>query len=128
MSKASEPILDRMTSAKLGPEFDLALDRIKQRPSHYRHRNPADLDPKKPAMQALEKSLITEGQMEPIHVIRIVRNDGEDEFEQITAHRRVAGMRHLAETNVPGFTLDMMVRRARDSRRNPSGSSPLECC
>ena len=128
MSKASEPVLDRMTSAKLGPEFNLALERIKQCPSRYRHRDEADLDPKKPAMQALEKSLITEGQRGPILVIRIVRDDGEDEFEQITRHRRVAAMRHLAETNVPGFTLDMMGARARDSRRNPSGSSPLECC
>jgi hypothetical protein len=106
----------RMTSAKLGPEFNLALDRIKQRPSHYRHRDAADLDPKKEAMQALEKSLITEGQREPVLVIRIVPlggivpPDGVDEFEQITAHRRVAALRHLAETNVPGFTLDMPVR------------------
>ena len=116
MKKASEPVLDRMTSAKLGPEFNLALDRIKQRPSRYRHRDAADLDPKKEAMQALEKSLITEGQREPVLVIRIVPlggivpPDGVDEFEQITAHRRVAALRHLAETNVPGFTLDMLVR------------------
>src|SRR5271166_597257 len=107
MPKPDE-VLDRMTTAKLGPEFNLALERIKQRPSRYCHRDPADLDPNKPVMQALLKSLITEGQRDPILVIRIVPDDGEVEFEQITGHRRVAAMRHLAATNVPGFTNDMM--------------------
>ena len=110
MSKSTETVLTRMNNSNLGPEFTHPLDCIKQLPSLYRHRDDADLDPKKEAMRALEKSLITEGQREPILVIRVGRAGGEDELSQITGHRRVAASRHLAETNVPGFTHDMPVR------------------
>ena len=110
MSKSTETVLTRMNNSNLGPEFTHPLDCIKQLPSLYRHRDDADLDPKKEAMRALEKSLITEGQREPILVIRVGRAGGEDELSQITGHRRVAALRHLAETNVPGFTHDMPVR------------------
>jgi len=110
VSKSTETVLTRMNNSNLGPEFTHPLDCIKQLPSLYRHRDDADLDPKKEAMRALEKSLITEGQREPILVIRVGRAGGEDELSQITGHRRVAALRHLAETNVPGFTHDMPVR------------------
>ena len=105
-----EAVLERMSAANLGHEFTIPLDQIKQAPSLYRHRDEADLDPKKATMQALKKSLITEGQRDPILVIRIVPSNGVEEFEQVTGHRRCAAMRDLAETNVPGFTHDMPVR------------------
>ena len=112
--KKIESVLERMTEASLGQEFTIPLDQIKQDPALYRHRDEADLDPKKEMMQALEKSLITDGQRDPIHVIKLVPREGVSEgvaeFQQVTGHRRVAAMRHLAETNVPGFTYDMPVR------------------
>ena len=78
MAKPNE-VLDRMTSAKLSPAFTIPLDQIKQMPEEYRHRADADLDQDKGSMQALMKSLITEGQRDPAHRVQ-GRREGRDEF------------------------------------------------
>ena len=126
MSKASEPVLDWMTSAKLGPELASLLERIKQRPSLYRHRDEADLDPKKDAMQALAKSLITEGQKEPIIVIRIVPSEGVEECRADHRASPRGGYEASGGDQRAGLHARHGGAGARDPRRQPSGLPALE--
>ena len=101
-------VLDRMTSAKLSPVFTIPLDQIKQLPEDYRHRAEADLDQDKGSMQALMKSLITEGQRDPLIVYRVVAKDGTVSFILVAGHRRLRALTLLAEANVAGFSLAWM--------------------
>ena len=75
MAKPNE-VHDRMTSAKQGPAFTIPLDQIKQMPGEYRHRAEADLDKDKESMKALMRSLIVEGQKDPVLVYRDVVKAG----------------------------------------------------
>ena len=109
MPKPNE-VLDRMTSAKLGPTFTIPLDQIKQMPEEYRHRADADLDRDKDSMQALMKSLTTEGQKDPVLVYKFVAKDGIVWFILVAGHRRLRALKLLAEANVPGFSMSMEVK------------------
>ena len=109
MAKQNE-IHDRMTSAKLSPAFTIPLDQIKQMPGEYRHRAEADLDKDKGSMQALVKSLVVEGQKDPVLVYRDVAKDGTERFILVAGHRRLRALKLLAEANQPNFSLNMEVR------------------
>jgi ParB-like chromosome segregation protein Spo0J len=109
MAKPNE-VLDRMTSAKLSPVFTIPLDQIKQMPEEYRHRADADLDRDKDSMQALMKSLTTEGQKDPVLVYKFVAKDGTVSYILVAGHRRLQALTLLAEANVPGFSMSMEVK------------------
>ena len=109
MAKPNE-VHDRMTSAKQSPAFTIPLDQIKQMPGEYRHRDEADLDKDKGSMQALMKSLIVEGQKDPVLVYRYVAKDGTESFVLVAGHRRLRALKLLAEANVPGFSMSMEVK------------------
>jgi len=109
MPKPNE-VLDRMTSAKLGPAFTIPLDQINQMPEEYRHRADTDLDKDKDSMQALMQNLTTEGQKDPVLVYKSVAKDGIVWFILVAGHMRLQALKLLAEANVPGFSLSMEVK------------------
>ena len=119
MAKPNE-VLDRMTSAKLSPVFTIPLDQIKVQPEHFRHRADADLDQNKGSMQALEKSLTTGGQREPLIVYRVVAKDGTVSYILVAGHRRFRALTLLAEANVAGFSpgMDVNVVEILDGNRH----------
>ena len=111
MSKpSSKEVLDRMTSAKPSHVFTVPMDRIKLEPEHFRHRADDDLDPDNESMQALMKSLTTEGLKDPLLVYKIVAEDGTVWYVLVAGHRRLRALTLLAEANVAGFTPSMHVK------------------